>query len=102
MPGQKERSGGARANAGRPPKSSEEELQDLLKKGWSRKQRLEAIKKVANRASLGDLEATKLLMAYTYGKPKERHEHSGPDRGPIPVSITGALDKFYGDGDSES
>ena len=25
------------------------------------------------------------LMAYGYGKPKELHEHAGPDGGPIPV-----------------
>jgi hypothetical protein len=90
--------GGKRAGAGRPPKSNEEELQDLLKKGWSKKQRLEAIKKAAHRASLGDLEALKLLMAYTFGKPKEKHEHSGPDGGSIPVAITGTIDRFYGDG----
>jgi hypothetical protein len=50
----------------------------------------------------GNLEAIKLLMGYTFGKPKERHEHSGPDRSPIPISLTGALDKFYGDDGAES
>jgi hypothetical protein len=102
MPGQKEKSGGSRSGAGRKPKSQEEELQILLRKGWSAKQRLEAIQKLATLAALGNLEAIKLLMGYTFGKPKERHEHSGPDRSPIPISLTGALDKFYGDDGAES
>lgn len=29
------------------------------------------------------LAAWQILMAYAYGKPRQRHEHSGPDGGPI-------------------
>ena len=32
---------------------------------------------MALRAASGDLEALKLLMAYTFGKPKEKHEIKG-------------------------
>src|SRR5215208_8107639 len=71
--------GGKRSGAGRKPKSSEEELQSLLDSGWPKKERKAAIKKYAERASKGDLESFKVLMAYTYGKPKEKHELTGKD-----------------------
>ncbi|HEX8089346.1 MAG TPA: hypothetical protein VF762_10865 [Blastocatellia bacterium] len=69
--------GGQKGRSGRKPKFDEEELDRLLNKCWPKKQREEAIKNAASRAARGDLEALKLLMAYSFGKPKEKHEITG-------------------------
>ncbi len=69
--------GGKKGRSGRKPKFDEAGLELLLDKCWPLAQREEAIKKAALRASQGDLEALKLLMAYGYGKPKEKHEITG-------------------------
>ena len=77
--GKKGNSGGKAGRSGRKPKFDEEELMLLLDVAWPAKEREAAIKNIALRASRGDLEAFKLLMAYCYGKPKEKHELSGKD-----------------------
>jgi hypothetical protein len=77
--GKKGNSGGKPGRSGRKPKFDETELMLLLDKAWPEKAREEAIKNIASRASRGDLEAFRLLMAYCYGKPKEKHELSGKD-----------------------
>jgi hypothetical protein len=97
MAGVKGNSGGPRANAGRKPRVEEAELTKLLNRGWTSAQRLEMIKAWAARAARGDLEAGKLLMAYTFGKPTEKVEHTGKDGGPIEHNIQGQIDKVYGD-----
>jgi hypothetical protein len=56
-------------------------------KCWPKKQRMEMVRKWAERAERGDLEAGKLLMAYTYGKPTERHEHSGSEGEPLEIIV---------------
>jgi hypothetical protein len=38
---------------------------------------MEVIQMLVRRAKAEDLEATKILLAYTFGKPKEYHEHTG-------------------------
>jgi hypothetical protein len=88
--------GGKRPGAGRKSKAEENDLQGLMLRCWPKKQRMEMVRKWAERAERGDLEAGKLLMAYTYGKPTERHEHTGRDGGPIEHSIQGQIDKVYG------
>src|SRR5690242_17022937 len=77
--GKKGNSGGKPGRSGRKPKFDEEELMALLDRAWPEKERQEAVKNIALRASRGDLEAFKLLMAYCYGKPKEKHELTGRD-----------------------
>lgn len=78
--------GGKPGRSGRKPKFDEEELLSLLDSGWPMASRQEAIKMLATRASRGDIEAIKLLMAYSYGKPREKHEVSGPEgRDLLPV-----------------
>lgn len=90
--------GGKKGRSGRKPKFDEEELLDLLSSAWPKEARLEAMKAMAMRASRGDLEAFKVLMAYSYGKPKERHEITGEDgKDLIPRDITGAIERVYGD-----
>lgn len=77
--GKKGNSGGKPGRSGRKPKFDEEALMILLDSAWPEKEREAAVKKIAFRASNGDLEAFKLLMAYFYGKPKEKHELTGKD-----------------------
>ncbi|MEW6210157.1 MAG: hypothetical protein AB1631_17455 [Acidobacteriota bacterium] len=96
MPDGRKKNGGKRPGAGRKPKVEEKKLRDLLDAGWPEKDRLEAIRIFAARASKGDLESFKILLAYAYGKPKEIHEISGPDGGAVLVDVTVALDKVYG------
>lgn len=84
---QPKKKGGARPNAGRKSKAEEMELYKLLNKCWTKREREECIKKLAQRATKGDLESIKLLMAYTFGKPTERVEHSGKDGGAIPITV---------------
>lgn len=84
---QPKKKGGARPNAGRKSKAEEMQLARLLNKCWTKKQREECIRTLASRASKGDLESIKLLLAYTFGKPTERVEHSGKDGGAIPITV---------------
>src|ERR1044072_7815397 len=69
--------GGKKGRSGRKPKFDEDELLDLINKAWPKRRRETTIKVYADRADKGDLEAFKLLMAYGYGKPKEKHELTG-------------------------
>jgi hypothetical protein len=70
-------SGGVKGKAGRKPRIDEEELGRLLSSCWKLKDRRAAIRCLARLANEGSLPAIQLLMAYAYGKPKERLEHSG-------------------------
>src|SRR6476660_530382 len=72
--------GGARPGAGRKRKADELELQSLLIQAWPPEARQAALDRLAQKADSdrGDsLDALKLLLAYAYGKPIERQEHSG-------------------------
>lgn len=62
---------------GRPSKAQEAGLASLLDMAWPKERRLALLTKLAEQAEGGNLEATKLLMAYTFGKPREHHEISG-------------------------
>jgi putative IMPACT (imprinted ancient) family translation regulator len=62
---------------GRPSKAYREGLSWLLRTAFTEEDRMEVIQMLVRRAKAEDLEATKILLAYTFGKPKEYHEHSG-------------------------
>lgn len=63
--------GGAKGRSGRKSKAEELGLVALLNECWTVASRKTAIKKLATLAGNGNLEAIKILMAYTFGKPKE-------------------------------
>lgn len=63
--------GGKRLGAGRKSKAEELGLASLLDKCWTLKQREECIRSLATNAANGEMDAIKLLMAYTFGKPRE-------------------------------
>lgn len=82
MPG-KPGCGGKPGRSGRKPKQVELKLAELLDTAWPEQDRLSALRKLAEMANAGDKESLKLLLAYSYGRPKERVEHSGVDGEPI-------------------
>lgn len=91
-----ERHGGARPNAGRKPKAQEQDALKLMTSAWPMARRRKAIKALADAAEKGNVKAVGLLMAYAYGKPKETHQHTGEDGGPLKVIVE------YGSGSEHS
>lgn len=75
--------GGRRPNSGRKSKAEELGLVALLDKCWTLQDREQCIRGLAKSAndplSNDRMDATKLLMSYAFGKPKESVEHSGKD-----------------------
>lgn len=55
----------------------------LLDECWTETDRRECVKKLSALAKQGDMDATKLLFSYAFGRPKELKEHSGLDGAPI-------------------
>ena len=70
------------------------ELRDLLDKAWPVKQREGAIKQLAAAAASGDLDAIRLLLAYTYGKPVDRKEITGADGDALSFKVYVSNDDF--------
>ena len=60
----------------------------LLDECWTETDRRECVKRLAYLAKQGDMDATKLLFNYTFGKPKEIKEHSGVDGQAIKHEVT--------------
>jgi hypothetical protein len=63
--------GGKKGASGRKSKAEEFGLAKLLNECWTLAERKACIKKLAASAKDGDLEATKLLLSYAYGKPPQ-------------------------------
>lgn len=63
--------GGARPGAGRKSKAEEYRLFYLLAEAWPHAERVAFLRKLAEKAADGDLDAGKLLLNYAYGKPRE-------------------------------
>ena len=75
--GARPNTGGARPGAGRKSKAEEMELRALLDKCWTAPDREGCVTALARKARSGDMEATKLLFNYAFGRPKEHKEVSG-------------------------
>ena len=75
--------GGARPGAGRKTKAEILGLAELIDSAWPTDKQKAVIKKLAQDCTDKDFhvrhEARKLLMAYKFGKPTEKHVHSGAD-----------------------
>lgn len=104
MAGVKGNSGGKKGRSGRRPKAEEMGLVALLDKCFTPADREKCIKKLAEDCQSDDFhernESRKLLLAYTFGKPTEKHEHSNPDGSPLLQPVAEALTKVYGSGRS--
>ena len=75
--------GGPQPNSGRKSKASMMGLLALLDKCWTPDDREACVVKLSALARQGDMDATKLLFNYAFGRPKEIKEHSGIDGGAI-------------------
>lgn len=60
-------------------------LAALLDSCWTSEDRRACIMKLASLARTGDMDAIRLLMQYTYGKPVDRKEITGANGEPIRV-----------------
>ena len=83
--------GGQKGRSGRKSKAEELGLGALLEKCFTREDREACIQKLAEDCKSDDFhvrqESRKLLLAYTFGKPKENHEHMGEGGGPIEIIV---------------
>lgn len=82
---------GQSGNPGGRPSVVRQELNALLDKHYTKAKRAATIKKLIELTESLDpdvaLDAIKLLLAYTYGKPTERQELVGGDGGPLVVEV---------------
>jgi len=67
---------GIKGRSGRSPRSVELTLHSLLDAHWPIADRVQVIKTLHRNAVDGNHQAASLLLAYAYGKPTERIEHS--------------------------
>lgn len=79
--------GGKRANAGRKSKAEELGVAGLMDRVWGLEKREQVINALHRKAKAGNERAAALLLAYTYGKPKDIVEHGGKDGGPIVLRV---------------
>lgn len=83
--------GGQKGRSGRRTKAEEMGLVSLLDKCFTRADREVCIKKLAEDCRSEEFhvrqESRKLLLSYTYGKPRESIEHLGEGGGPIEIVV---------------
>jgi hypothetical protein len=83
--------GGQKGRSGRKSKAEEMGLAPLLDAAFPLEARKAVFRNLARIAKGQDdkaaVSAASLLMAYTFGKPTEKHEHSGEDGGPIILRV---------------
>lgn len=85
------KNGGKRPGAGRKSKAQELGLIALLDKCFTKADRESCIEKLAEDCKSDDFhvrqESRKLLLSYTFGKPRESVEHLGEGGGPIEIIV---------------
>lgn len=84
MPFQKGQSG----NPGGRPSAPRQQLSELLEDVFKPARRRKVLEKLIADAEAGNHDARTLLLAYTFGKPTEYKEISGPEGTAIPLEIT--------------
>lgn len=85
---------GSSGNPGGRPAKARQELGELLEETFTPAQRKKVLKKLIADAEQGNHEARVLLLAYTFGKPVERKEITGPDGTPFKTYIGISPDDF--------
>lgn len=68
---------GKKGRSGKPPAARMENIQELLAKYFTPEARQKVLATVIEMAQSKNLEAVKLLWAYSYGKPLESMQHLG-------------------------
>ena len=76
------------------PSSRRKELSELLDEVFTTADRIAVIKAIVTDAKKGDKDARSILLAYTFGKPVERKEISGPDGEPLKAYVTVSPDEW--------
>lgn len=84
MPFQKGQSG----NPGGKPGAARQDLNALLDRVFTPTRRKKVLEKLIDDAEAGQHDARTLLMAYTWGRPVERKEVSGPDGLPLKAYVS--------------
>lgn len=83
--------GGQKGRSGRKSKAEELGLVATLEKCFTLEDREECIKKLVEDCKSEDFshrhESRKLLLAYTFGRPAEKHEHGGVGGGAIEIVV---------------
>lgn len=83
--------GGKRVGAGRKPKADEIGIAVLLDKAFPQSEREAVVVNLIRIAKGDDLKAavsaSSLLLNYTFGKPTEKHEHSGNEGEAIQIVV---------------
>jgi len=77
MPGQFGNSGGKKGRSGGKSKAEQLGLQALLDKCWTKEAREQCFTKLAEMCAQGNIEAMKLMLGYTYGKPMDNVKQHG-------------------------
>lgn len=83
--------GGVKGRSGRKSKAEELGLSALLDECFGIEDRKAVFQNLARIAKGDDdksaVSASSLLLAYAYGKPTEKHEHSGESGGPMVLKV---------------
>lgn len=95
--GVKGNKGGAKGRSGRKSKAEELGVQDWFDKHLSSADRVAIVKNLIFIATGDDakaaVSAASMLFGYSFGKPKERVEHSGENGGPVEIVVNHVIAK---------
>lgn len=78
---------GVKGRSGRKPAAMKHRLIELLADAWTYSDRVDIIKNLHKQAKAGDVDAAKTLLAYSYGRPSQKHEISGPGGDAVQVDL---------------
>lgn len=78
---------GVSGNPNGRPSGPRQQLNELLEDVFKPARRRKVLEKLISDAEAGNHDARTLLLAYTFGKPTEYKEISGPDGAAIPLEI---------------
>lgn len=91
---------GVKGRSGRKPEAKQQRFDELINKCWTDESRQQVLNKLiedcGSKLFSERNEARKLLFAYTFGKPTEKHEHSNPDGTSLLQPVAEAMVKVYG------
>jgi len=83
---------GVKGRSGRRPDSQVAHFKELIDKIWTEERREKCLTILIDDSESSDFairnESRKLLYAYTYGKPTEKHQHEGVDGNPLEIIVT--------------
>lgn len=82
---------GVKGRSGRKPESRVRKLNEIIERIWTEEKRETCLTILMNDCESSDFqvrnESRKLLFAYAFGKPTEKHEVGGSENEPIIVKV---------------